>query len=358
MTRAVHQLVPSFAPRDAIGNHTLQVQDVLRGMGFDSEIYVGDARPEVAHLSKPYLDLGVVPDTWLLYQSSTGSKIAEWLLERPEPKLVNYHNITPAEAFAPWEPHVGVELSAGRRQLADLAPVTELAVADSSYNEQELLTLGYRKTAVVPILLDTATFEHAVDEGALERLRRQARGGAAWLFVGRVAPNKCQHDLIKALAVYRRVFDPAARLRLVGGSSSHRYLTALQAYADELGLGDAVDFAGDVSDGVLAAHYRAADVYVSASEHEGFGVPLLEAMYHGVPVVAFATTAVPETVGDGGLCVADKAPLVLASAVHRVCGDASVHGALSRAGKRRASQFDLAENRRRFADAIASVVSA
>ena len=358
MTRAVHQLVPSFAPRDAIGNHTLQVQEVLRGMGFESEVYVANARPEVAHLSAPYTELRPSTDAWLLYQSSTGSPMAEWLLDRPEPKLVNYHNITPASAFAPWEPHVGVELQAGRRQLADLAPVTELAIADSTYNERELIRVGYRKTTVVPILLDTATFEHAVDQRAVDRLRAEAKGGASWLFVGRIAPNKAQHDLIKAFALYRRAYDPKSRLRLVGGSSSHRYLSALEGFAAELGLGDAVDFAGDVPDAVLGAHYRAADVYVSASDHEGFGVPLVEAMYHGVPLVAYASTAVPETVGDGGLCVTDKSPASLAAAVHRVCSDASLHAALSAAGRRRAAEFDLAENRRRFADAVAGVVSA
>jgi glycosyltransferase involved in cell wall biosynthesis len=358
VTRAVHQLVPSFAPRDAIGNHTLQVQDVLRGLGLASEIYVADARPEVAHLSRPYRDLGEAADTWLLYQSSTGSPMADWLLGRPEPKLVNYHNITPASVFAPWEPHVGVELQAGRRQLADLAAVTELAVADSTYNERELIALGYRKTTVVPILLDTSTFDHAVDEAALDRLRAEAAGGATWLFVGRIAPNKAQHDLVKAFAVYRRVYDDRARLRLVGGASSHRYLTALQAYVDELGLAHAVDLPGDVPDGVLGAHYRAADVYVSASDHEGFGVPLVEAMYHGVPVVAYGSTAVPETLGDGGLCLADKSPSALATAVHRVCRDAAVRAALVAAGHRRVAQFDLVVNRRRFADAVASVVSA
>ena len=358
MTRAVHQLVPSFAPRDAVGNHTLQVQDVLRGMGFASEIYVANARPEVASLSKPYLELRPDADTWLLYQSSTGSPMAEWLLGRPEPKLVNYHNITPASAFAPWEPHVGVELQAGRRQLADLAPVTELAIADSTYNERELIRLGYRKTTVVPILLDTATFDHAVDQRAADRMRSEASGGSSWLFVGRIAPNKAQHDLIKAFAVYRRAYDGKARLRLVGGSSSHRYISALEEFTRELGLADAVEFAGDVADELLGAHYRAADVYVSASDHEGFGVPLLEAMYHGVPVVAYASTAVPETVGDGGLCVTDKSPTALAAAVHRVCSDPSVRDALRVAGRRRVAQFDLGENRRRFADAIASVVSA
>src|SRR5437868_9554943 len=146
MVDAVHQLVPSFAPRDAVGNHTLQVQGVLRELGLRSELYVADARREVAHLTRDYRSLETEPGTWLLYQASTGSPIAEWLLERPEPLLLNYHNITPAALFGPWEPHIGVELDAGRRQLRDLARPTRLAIADSTFNQRELVAFGYRST--------------------------------------------------------------------------------------------------------------------------------------------------------------------------------------------------------------------
>jgi glycosyltransferase involved in cell wall biosynthesis len=352
---AVHQLVPSFAPRDAVGNHTLQVQQVLRGLGVRSEIYVGEARREVAARSHPYRELAVEPDTWLLYQASTGSPMADWLLARPERKLLNYHNITPASVFAPWEPHVAVELELGRRQLAALAPVTEHAIADSAYNEAELVEVGYGATTVVPILLDTSTFERAVDGRARDRLRREAKG-TAWLFVGRIAPNKAQHDLIKAFAVYRQVFDHEARLRLVGGSSSHAYLTSLERFVHELGVHDAVDLVGDVPDGVLVAHYEAADVYVSASDHEGFGVPLLEAMHHRLPVVAYGSTAVPETVGDGGLCLPRKDAGFLAAAVHRVCADPGLRASLVEAGTRRLASFDLDANRGRFADAVQAAI--
>lgn len=355
---AVHQLVPSFAPRNAIGNHTLQVQRVLREVGLESEIYVADAWREIAHLTKHYRDLPARPGTWLLYQSSTGSPMADWLVQRPERKLVNYHNITPAELFAPWEPHVAVELTAGRRQLAALAARTELAVADSAYNEAELRAVGYRNTTVVPILLDTRAFEREVDQATLDRLRSDAAGGTSWLFVGRLSPNKAQHDLIKALAVHRRVYDPKARLRLVGGPSSHAYLTALHQLAEAAGVAGAVDFAGDVSDAELAAHYRAADVFVCTSDHEGFCIPLLEAMHHDVPVVAYASSAVPETLGAGGLCLPDKSPTRVAAAVNRVTTDAELRATLTQAGRRRLADFDLEASRRKLADAVRAVVGA
>jgi L-malate glycosyltransferase len=351
---AVHQLVPSFAPRNAIGNHVLQVQGVLRGMGLESEIYAGDAWKEVAHLTRPYRELPRRDGQWLLYQASTGTPIADWLGERPEPLLLNYHNITPAELFAPWEPHVGVELSAGRRQLAELAPRTELAVAVSAYNERELQAAGYRQTAVVPILLDTSTFDRVADAAAVERLRVP---GPTWLFVGRLAPNKAQHDLLKALSVYRRVYDPTARLRLVGGSSSHAYATAVDGFVRALQLEDAVELCGDVSDAELDAHYRAADVFVSTSDHEGFCIPLLEAMHHRLPIVAYGSSAIPETLAGAGVCLPSKEPTRVAAAVHRVLDDSALRERLADAGTARLADFDLATNRRKLADLLAPLVS-
>ena len=351
----IHQFIPSFAPRSAVGNHTLQVRNVLRDLGVHSEVFVGEAKREVEGISTPFHDYAGSgdPRTWLLYQSSTGSPMVDFLLQRPEPKLVDYHNITPAALFAPWEPHVGVELRAGRRQLADLAPVTELGLADSAYNRDELDRLGYRATAVVPILLDLESFGHA-PPAAVDRLRASA--GATWLFVGRLSPNKAQHDLMKALAAYRRAYDPGARLRLVGGSSSHAYSTALERFRSELGLEEAVEFVGEVSDSDLAAHYRAADVFVCASDHEGFCVPLLEAMHHRVPIVAYASTAVPETLGEGGLLLDSKAPVTLAAAVQRVLTDAPLREALLAAGTARLAQVHPDVTRRRLTDVLAPLL--
>jgi glycosyltransferase involved in cell wall biosynthesis len=354
---AVHQLTPSFAPRDAIGNHILQCQAVLREMGLRSDIYVGDAWREVAHLTTPFRDLRVEPGepTWLLYHASTGSPIADFLIERSEPKLVDYHNITPASIFGPWEPHVGVELAAARRQLAELAPVTHTAFADSSYNEAELISLGYRSAGVVPILIDTESFDEHVEQRAVDRLR-SSTPGAVWLFVSRIAPNKSHHDLLKAFAVYRRVYDADAHLRILGGPASARYYDALVDFRSALQLDDAVTFAGNVSDADKAAHMEAADVYVSTSDHEGFGVTLLEAMHHGLPVVAYGSSAVPETMGDGGLCLRRKDPGTVAAAVHRVLTDDALRQRLVVAGRARVHDFDLASSQAKLRAVIESVI--
>ena len=158
----------------------------------------------------------------------------------------------------------------------------------------------------------------------------KARGGADLLFVGRIVPSKGQHELVKALWAYRRLYDPAARLHLVGGSSSFAYLKALRGFIAELGLADAVRITGDVSDAALAAYFAAADVYLSLSAHEGFGVPLVEAMAAGVPVVARRVGAVAETVGDAALVLAGTDPSYVAAAVHRVRTDVDATRAVGR----------------------------
>ena len=180
-------------------------------------------------------------------------------------------------------------------------------------------------------------------------------GERIWLFVGRLAPNKCQHDLIKALAAYRRLYDPQARLHLVGGSSSNAYRTALEAFVDHLDLGEAVFLHGGVSPGALVAHYRAADVFVCLSEHEGFCVPLLEAVHHRLPVVALAEAAVPETVEGAGVLLPAKEPARVAAAVHRVLGDPDLRAALVVAGTARLADFALERTRPVLLDAIATV---
>lgn len=356
---AVHQFVPSLAGRDAIGAHSLQLQRLLHDLGYASEFFVGDTDLSGRDDVRPFQSFAERPSdgrTFLLYQGSTGSPMARFLVGRPEPKILNYHNITPAEFFEPWEATVTMVLEAGRRQFEELAPCTSLAIADSAFNQDDLRRLGYRHTTVAPILFEPQTFEQEPDAVLTRRLTAEKEaGGLDWLFVGRVCPNKAQHELIKAFAAYRMAFDPRARLRLVGGSSSHLYLSCLEAFVHEIGCGDAVDFAGSVTAGELAAYYRSADVFVCLSRHEGFCVPLLEALHHRIPVVALRSTAVPETLGRAGLLVPAATPALVAAAVERVRVDDGLRRALQDAGTARLADYDLGQTRARFTTAIQSL---
>jgi L-malate glycosyltransferase len=205
----------------------------------------------------------------------------------------------------------------------------------------------------VPVLIDIDAFERTPPDPAIPRL-----DATTWLFVGRLAPNKAQHDIVKAFAVYRRVFDPTARLRLVGGSSSHSYQNSLADFIAALGLRDAIDVTGPVSSAALSAYYETSDVLVVCSDHEGFLVPLLEAMSHRLPIVAYRAGAVPETLGDAGLTLAVKDGPTVAAAVHRVMTDDALRAQLVVAGERRLRDFSLDVTRQKLYDALTPVVGA
>ena len=359
----VDQIIPALFERDAVGVHTLALTEALRQGGFDSDIYYGSCTPAMAKVGHPIVKLGRTGrDRWLLYQSSIGSPIFDILFARSEPKLVNYHNITPADLIAPWEPKVGYEVGLGRAQLERLAPEAHLAVADSAFNETELVEAGYTNTAVVPVLIDmTSTGGDPDPELAARLARDKERGGIDLLFVGKISPHKAPHDLVKMLAVYRRLYDPRARLRLVGSFGSpqgNRYGPALTAFIHQLGLDEAVSITGSVSAEELEAYYRGADVFVCASDHEGFGVPLVEAMGHGIPVVAYGVAAAPETVGHAGLVLPDKEPLRFAAAVARVIDDGTLRRRLADAAATRVASFSVERSAARFVQLIGQATGA
>jgi len=356
----IDQVLPSLVARDAIGLHTLEVRELLRSEGFRSDIYYLTCTPDVAREGHPLSEIGAPRgDRWILYQLSIGSPAAEIVLERPEPKIVNYHNITPAELIAPWEPEVAFEVDLGRKQMARLAPVSRLAIADSAFNESELREVGYAQTTVVPLLIDFSARSEDPDPSALARLEaRRRHGGADLLFVGKVSPHKAQHELLKAFALFKQLYDPRARLHLVGSPLGEKYIVALEQLVAELGLFEDVEVTGSVSSGELAAYYRVADAFVCASKHEGFCVPLVEAMARGLPVIAYATAAIPETVADAGIVVPPGDALQMATAMQKVTSDGRLRAALQEAGMKRASELSIVISRERFKAEVHSALAA
>jgi glycosyltransferase involved in cell wall biosynthesis len=357
----VHQFLSTFAGRDAIGMHTIRLRALLRDAGFASDIYALDTHDDVRHdaySANTFRDR--VPadrDAWILYHFSIGSPLLDTVRSLDVPIALDYHNITDAKFFWRWEPRAAARMLEGRRQLAEIAPDVRFALADSRFNEQELIALGCKHTAVAPILVDFADYDSTPDAALLARRRRARQdGGTDWLAVGRIAPNKCQHDIVLAFATFRRIHDPRARLTLIGGQSAGEYWRALHRLAEDLGIADAVTFTDVVSHAELVACYRTADVYLCLSEHEGFNVPVLEAMHFDVPVVAYAAAAVPDTVGDGGLLLAGKDPLVVATAVERLRSDASLRARLVDAGRRRVEHFGIARTGPQMIEALTTLM--
>ncbi|MFP5377797.1 MAG: glycosyltransferase [Acidimicrobiia bacterium] len=348
---ALHQFVRTLEP-SAVGNHLLQLQRLAEEeLGLASTVFAEAVHPSLAGRARAYADYGAaVPaaaDDVVVYHHAVGAAVADFVAARPQALVLDHHNVTPPGWNAGWEPDAAYECAWGVRQLRHLAPRAALGVGDSAWNEAELAAAGCRRTAVAPILVDLAPFAALAGDG-------EPDGPAEWLFVGRVAPNKCQHDVVRAFAAYRRLYDPGARLTLVGASASARYREAVAAHARALGVADAVALTGPVGHDELVARYRAASVFVCLSEHEGYCVPLVEAMAAGVPVVAYASTAVPETLAGAGVVLDAKEPLRVAAAVAVVLGDDVLRRSLRKAGSARAAELDLAPSRARWARVLAA----
>jgi L-malate glycosyltransferase len=358
----IDQVVPSLSGRDAIGAHIIHLRAVLRDIGFQSDIWCKGAFPDTRSIARFTDDLPQRqrPDTWWLYHLSSGSPVAELIAARPEPKMIDYHNVTPAHLFGRWVPWATEEAEAGRKELKILSDASFFGFADSAFNAVDLTEVGMRadRTLVVPPLFDPLGLSAAVDGEVLaDRRAERASGGSDWLFVGRVTPAKAQHDLIKALACYRLAFDPKARLHLVGTPMGDDYPRALERFARRLGIGDAVRLTGSVSQQALASYYRTSDVFVCASEHEGFCIPIVEAMGFGLPVVAFDAGAVSDTASTGGLVIEDKSPLALATAAHCVVNDSTLRERLIESGRKRAEDMSLERNRQRWAAGIEAAIA-
>lgn len=337
MTKAVHQFTTKLEP-GAVGNHMLTLQRVLRGAGLESEIFSLEFDPRWSDRGRPVGDYGTaVPateDDVLIYQYAIGSPMADLVRTFPGTLVVNSHTQTPPEMLGRWQPGAALGVAWGMRQLAELGPASRLGIAVSEHNADEMRAAGFRDVAVVPVFTRPDESEPDGDVVAA-----RDRAGARWLFVGRVAPNKMHQKLVQALAWYRRAYDPAAELVLVGSGLDTRYGRALRRYIGDLDLHDAVRFTGPINDAELAAYYESSDVFVCLSEHEGFCVPLLEAMRARLPIVAKATSAVPETLGDAGLLLTTSRPSIVAAAVHRVVTDEPLRATLVERGLVRSAAF-------------------
>ncbi len=259
-----------------------------------------------------------MPGNILIFHTAIGSPLASYFAGGPDRKLLIHHNITPARFFAPWDREVAYLAHQARRQLEEMAGVVSAALADSLFNARELTALGYPEPEVIPLIFDWERLSGPVDESIPERYRDSRRN---LLFVGRVAPNKKQEDLLWIFHYYQKYFNPDSRLFLVGDDRQFpAYTRALVRLARDLNLRDVV-FTGKVNPEALRAYYRASSLFLCMSEHEGLGVPLVESLFYRIPVVAFDAGAVSSTLGEAGILVREKRPLRIAGLVHRILTD-------------------------------------
>lgn len=311
MSAAIHIVTTGFVPRDAITHHVIQEQRLVRAAGYRSEIFVprGAIHPTMR-------DLAIPLDEWPKRVAANDAAIIHYSIANPELDCVLdhagrlglvYHNITPAAFLWDDAPILAGQCARGRRRLGELVTNIDATAADSAYNAAELIDLGFPEPVVVGLLRAPLPL--------VPRSSERAPGPLRLLFVGRGVPNKCQHDLILALAALR-LGGQDATLELVGSwDGMETYRARCEALVAAFNLVPHVRFAGSISDKELGQAYAAADMFVCLSEHEGFCAPLLEAMRADLPIVAYAAAAVPETVGAAALVLNEKTPSVVAEAI-------------------------------------------
>jgi glycosyltransferase involved in cell wall biosynthesis len=318
----VHQILATLGYGDAIGNEVLGINRVLRHAGYDSEIIVETADPKLEDLTVDYRDMvgQIAADDLLIHHFSIGSRASRTAFALPARMMLIYHNITPPEYFLGVHDQLVRQCFHGRRELLPYRSRCELALGDSEFNRLELEALGFPETDVLPVVPDFSHLDVPPDVRVLQAFDDE------WtniLFVGRLIPNKRPDNLIRFFHAYQRLYNPRTRLLLAGAYSGFEvYLAQLHALTAALGV-EQVHILGQVTNEELTALYDVADLFLCASEHEGFCVPLIEAFHKRVPVMALAATAVPATLDGGGVLYTTKAPVAVAAEMSALLEDDS-----------------------------------
>jgi glycosyltransferase involved in cell wall biosynthesis len=315
-----------FSSGDAIGNQMSRMRTLFREWGYDSQVYAPMRDQRIPDAGLPPSDYSSDPDNVLVYHYSAYSSLNDLVLGLPDKVVFYYHNVTPPDFFRLYDPDLAARLARGRREAARFRDCFR-AWTVSEYNAQDMLEMGFKHVTVTPLFIYVdELLSAAQSNGARQIAERYADGWVNWLFVGRLAPNKRQDDIIRAFVYYHRNVNPHSRLFLVGSDAG------LPAYRFELEVMAArtvpehIHLPGAVSFEALAGYYRAASVFVSMSEHEGFGIPLVEAMNFDIPIVAFKAAAVPGTLGGAGVLVNDKHYDVIAEMVDFLTRDQYLRG--------------------------------
>ena len=338
--RPIHQLVHTLSYGDAISTEVLALQAALRGLGLESEIYALHEHDRLLGRSRKYETIGECSEADLILHYSIGSPLndlyAHW--NRGHRVLV-YHNITPARWFTGINNRVAQDIERGLRDLPALCGRSDRIWADSTFNASEINALGF-PTSVLELPIAPERWNRPRNEAMYSRVKKSS--GINVLHVGRMAPNKCIEDVIKSFYYLHRYIDAKSKLWLVGiDNDTELYSFSLRRLVRTLLLDDAVEFVGGATDEEVRALYEASSVYLCMSEHEGFCLPLIEAMHFGLPVVAFGAGAVEETVGTGGVVVHEKRHAEIGALLQQLSSPGELRAKVIAKGKERVRSFSF-----------------
>lgn len=368
MTRTIthiDQLLPTYSEHDAIGNEVTTLQGILREAGYKSEIYVENASPtRRAHClpAKRLFSASGHETRAVIYHFAVGSDLMYHLATAPFFRIGLYHNITPPQFFDPkHDANFYNACRDGRAQLPMGRFSFDCMWADSKYNAQDLAPYQYPPVSVLPIIKDYSALTRATPSSKM--LAKADPHRPTLLVVGRVAPNKAIHDVILLMDLARRVLGQPIRVIFAGNSIHADYEKRLLTLCSDLGLKVAwktIDFdssadvilTGGITDSELAACYRIANAFVSMSDHEGFCIPLLEAMAFGLPVVAHGSTAIPETAGCGATIINKYNPEEFVAFIHRLTNDPQFCEQAKQRARHRADEMSFEKLKKIFQETL------
>lgn len=304
LSMRVIQIVPVFRVGDAIGNCALVIDTFLKENQYDSEIYTYANEAAYAGV-KIFSGIPVFhKNDILILHMAAENEFADLMEAYDSAKVLMYHNITPPAFFEAYDAWSASSTKKGLLQVEHLKDKVDFCITDSNFNKNELVSKGYKcPIDVIPVPIDFSKYEGESNPSLEKKLRKNSRN---FLFVGRMVPNKKIEDVIRCFKAYVKNYDRNAHLILAGNyCETDQYYLFLQSIIQEEQIQNVV-FTGRISQTDLNTYYKCADMFICMSEHEGFCVPLLEAMYFSVPIVAYSAGAVPETLGHGGILVTGK----------------------------------------------------
>lgn len=342
--RRIAILSPRYDTHDAVGTDGLEMHRILNEAGFESRLFAaGWSVKEPVSDAAGVKDYLTGQDDILLYHYAVAWDAGREIFRSfPGKKILRYHNVTPARYFEPYHQGIAQSCRAGREELARFIQCENTYYLPASkYNERELLSLGapaQRSRILSPFHRIEAIQREEANISLIRRYNSHFPVSSNnFLMVGRIVPNKGYHHLLHAFHTYRSRLDDCGRLILVGKKDRalHKYNRELQSILRDTGEGAAVNFIHDADDPMLKAAYLSARALVVMSEHEGFSLPVLEAMALGVPVIALGGTAVEDTLGGCGILLDKPDPYLFAAAMERVVQDASLSAVMACEGRER-----------------------
>lgn len=350
------QVIVNLERGDAIGNFTLMLEDVIKKTGYETEIYAARAGKGIEEGSvKKFSQLkGLSSDDILIYQMCESNPVFQKILKFNCKKMAIYHNVTPPVFFKHWGNFMIECQTKALKEIASMNQAFDWCIADSEFNKNDLVSMGYdqSKIDVIPIITDFEDYKKVPSEKIIKSYKDDYTN---ILFVGRIVPNKKQEDIIRAFTYYKKNINKKSRLILVGTPFSADYYEDLLQYIGIIGVEDVI-IPGHISFEEILGFYASADIFLCMSEHEGFCVPLLEAMMFKVPIIAYDSTAIPYTLGQGGILVDTKDPVLIAELIDKIVNDSNLREIIVQRQERELEKYDRKRLERKFLEVINKVI--